>query len=207
MNLFNFPRSSASYRVRIACALKGLDPTIVPVNFREDAQRSSAFLRVNASGLVPALETDDGKSLTQSLVIIGYLDQIAPEPRLFPENPERALRANEIALAIACDIHPLNNLRVLTYLRETFSADDDAIDTWIGNWVQLGFQGVETLVARQRGQYCLGDHVTIADCCLVPQMYNARRFGVDLTAFPNLVEIDASLNAIPEIAGASPEAL
>lgn len=204
MKLYGFPRSSASYRVRIACGLKGLEPESALVNFRTNDQRSPEYLAIAPSGLVPALQRDDGFVLTQSLAILMYIDETHPNPPLLPEDPDLRLKVWEMALAVACDIHPLNNLRVLQYLEHQLGADEEQRNAWYGNWVRLGLAGLEAEAKRLRGDYCVGDTITLADVCLVPQMFNARRFEVDLTEFPNLVDIDARLNKIPEIDAAKP---
>lgn len=205
IDIYDFPRSSASFRVRIACALKGVDYNKIPINFRENAQRSAEYLKIGPQGLVPTLVTEDGFTLSQSLAILMWLDTHYPKPRLVPEYEADALRAWEMALMIACDIHPLNNLRVLKYLERSLGADEDARNAWYSEWVGLGFEGLEARVSQYGGQYCLGDQLTVADVCLVPQMMNARRFHCDLTRFPKLVEIDARLNLIAEFAAAAPQ--
>lgn len=186
--LYDFPRSSASYRVRIACALKGVDYEKVPVDFRADAQRSPDYLLIAPAGLVPAYEADDGTLLTQSLAIIRHLDTTHPQPKLFPDDPKGDCAALEMALAIACDIHPLNNLRVLKYLQGELGAGEGKRADWYAHWVRRGFKGLEARVKDHGGgPYCLGRLLTVADVCLVPQMANARRFDVPLDDFPTLV--------------------
>lgn len=205
MKLYGFPKSSASYRVRIACALKGVEPETALVNFRTNDQRSEAYLSVAPSGLVPALTDDDGFTLSQSLAIMLHLDDAYPDPPLQPADRRLALKALELALAVACDIHPLNNLRVLKYLEHTLGQDETSRNAWYAHWIQTGFEGLEAEIVNVGGEYCVGDTVTLADICLVPQMFNARRFNVDLSAYPRLVEIDARLNALDAFQAARPD--
>ncbi|WP_299323474.1 maleylacetoacetate isomerase [Parasphingopyxis sp.] len=203
--LYDFPRSSSSYRVRIALALKGLRYEKRLVNFREDEQRSADFLARAPAGLVPALQTTEGQTLTQSVAIIQYLDSIA-EPLLFPRaNPLDQAQIWSMVLDIACDIHPLNNLRVLNYLQGELAADVDAKETWYRHWIARGFEALECRVGKFGGKFCYGDNLTAVDVCLVPQMYNARRFNTDLGPFPKLVEYDHFLREHPAFVEAAPE--
>ena len=203
--LYDFPRSSASYRVRIACNLKGLDYERALVNFRENAQRSEAFLEVNPSGLLPAFEFDDGTVLSQSMAILKYLDALHPSPRLFPSAPLEESAVWEMSLIIACDIHPLNNLRVLKYLEHELGADEKAREDWYARWVRAGFEGLEARVSARGGPYCFGADITAADVCLVPQMFNARRFNVGLEDFPTLTATDRRLQEIEAFRAAAPD--
>jgi maleylacetoacetate isomerase len=203
--LDSFFRSSAAWRVRIALALKGIDTELRFRNFRTADQRSTAYRAINPQGLVPAF-TVDGRVFIQSLAIIEYLDETHPMPPLLP--PDAAGRADVRAMAqiVACDIHPINNLRVLDYLRGALALDDDAVGRWYGNWIVEGFAALETLAsAKGDGTHCYGDHITLADICLVPQIYNARRFHVDIDAFPTLAAIDATLRDMPAFAQTKPE--
>lgn len=202
--LYDFPRSSASYRVRIACNLKGISYEQVLINFRENAQRSEDYLQVNPSGLLPAFEADNGMILSQSLAILKYLDAMHPEPRLFPADPKDECAVWEMALIIACDIHPLNNLRILKYLELKLGADEKARNAWYAEWVRLGFEGLEARVQAFGGPYCYGAQLTAADVCLVPQLFNARRFNAPLEDFPALVDIDARLQGIEAFVRAAP---
>jgi maleylacetoacetate isomerase len=208
VKLYDYFRSSAAYRVRIALNLKGVVPDERTfVHLRMGSQRAQDYLALNPQGLVPALALDDGEVLTQSLAIIEYLDETRPEPPLLPVAPPARARVRGIALAIACEIHPLNNLRVLNYLREQLKQDDSGIGTWYRHWVTEGFRGLE-LQAREfsaSGRYCFGDAVSLADVLLVPQMFNARRFKTDLAPFPTLVGISTHLEALPAFAAARPE--
>jgi maleylacetoacetate isomerase len=203
----NNGRSSAAYRVRIAAALKGLQLETRDVDLRAGAQHDSAYVGRTSSALVPSLTFADD-ALTQSLAILVWLDRTAPEPRLVPEDSEAAAYAWEIALAIACDIHPLNNLRVLQYLTGPLGVSEDGKLAWYRHWIETGFRTVEGLLARRqgRGPYCLGSDVTIADVCLVPQAANARRYEIDIAAFPRIVATDAALRALPAFREAAPKA-
>ncbi|MEO0419429.1 MAG: maleylacetoacetate isomerase [Pseudomonadota bacterium] len=202
--LYDFPRASSAYRVRIAMGLKGIAYATKTVNFREDAQHSEEYQTVNPAGLVPALETPDGQLLTQSLAIIGYLDRI-DGPRLYPEQPFSRAVVDSMALTIACDIHPLNNLRVLKYLEHDLSCDEDARMRWYAEWVTRGFSALEKLVQKYGGQYCFEDEISTADICLIPQVYNASRFDVPLEKFPALLDRAERLKAVPSFQNAHPE--
>ncbi len=209
MRLYSYFRSSAAYRVRLALALKKLDADILPVHLLRGGgeQLGPIYRRLNPQGLVPALETEAG-ALTQSLAIIEYLEEAHPEPPLLPREPYERARVRAFALAIACDIHPLNNLRVLNRLRADFSADQKAIEAWYCHWIALGLSALETMVgegAVARG-LCFGDRPGLADICLVPQMANARRYACDLSAMPKLVAIDTALRQRREFRAAAPEA-
>ena len=206
MRLYDYFRSSAAYRVRIALNLKGLAPAREFIHLRRDVQRGESYLAVNPQGLVPVLETDDGTMLTQSLAIIAYLDETHPAPPLLPATPVERARVRGIALEIACDIHPLNNLRVLQYLKNTLGTSDDQKDGWYRYWIDLGFEALEARLARDpaTGCFCHGDAPTLADICLVPQLANARRMNIDVAPYPTLVRIEAAANALPAFADAAP---
>ncbi|MEO9599512.1 maleylacetoacetate isomerase [Parasphingorhabdus sp.] len=205
MKLYDFPRSSASFRVRIALNLKGCQYETVKVDFATGDQMAPSYRQVNPSGLVPFVEFDDGVRLSQSMAIMKYLDRLYPSPRLLPENVADEAAVMEMAMTIACDIHPLNNLRVLKYLEQELGADEAARQAWYANWVRAGFSGLEALVAaRSGGARCFGDELTAVDVCLVPQMFNARRFSVPLDDFSTLVEIDRVLQDIPAFRDAAP---
>jgi maleylpyruvate isomerase len=207
MILYGYSLSSASYRVRIALALKGLQVTSVPVNLRAGEQRLDEFLQINSQGFVPALVMDDGAVLTQSVAIIEYLDEIHPEPPLLPKAPVARARVRSIAQAIACDVHPLNNLRVLQYLENELQHSKETRETWYRHWVRVGFDALERWLVRDgaTGRFCHGDTPTLADVCLVPQVFNARRFALDLGPYPRIVEIDAACRDLPAFQGAAPE--
>jgi maleylacetoacetate isomerase len=200
--LFDFWRSSASYRVRIALNIKGVDYRSTPINLVDGAQRNPEFVARNPQGFVPMLHID-GANLTQSLAIIDYLDAVHPEPRLIPAGPLERAKAMAAALTIAADIHPLNNLRVMNYLKSELQQSQEVIDDWYRHWISEGFAALEAM-APAAGLFG-GDRPNIADICLVPQMYNARRFDVALDALPKLVRIDAALCGIAAFAKAAPE--
>ncbi len=206
MKLYDYFRSSAAYRVRIALNLKGLSPQREFVHLRKGAQRSDDYRKLNPQGLVPALALDDGRVLTQSIAILEYLEETHPSPPLLPRDAAGRARVRAIALAIACDIHPLDNLRVLDYLTGTLGVSREAKDGWYRYWIDVGFEALERQLARDpaTGRYCHGDAPTLADVCLVPQMANARRFDIDVSPFPTLRRIDAALNEIPAFADAAP---
>jgi len=207
MRLYDYFRSSAAYRVRIALNLKGVSPDErTYVHLRMGNQRAQDYLALNPQGLVPALALDDGHVLTQSLAIIEYLDETHREPPLLPADPVQRARVRAIALAIACEIHPLNNLRVLNYLIGTMGASREQKDDWYRHWIDVGFDALEKMLARDRatGRFCHGDSPTLADICAVPQLANARRFDIDLSPYPTLVRIESACNALPAFADAAP---
>lgn len=203
IRLFDYFRSSASYRVRIALNLKGVPYERVDVSLLDGAQRSPDNLARNPQGFVPTLEID-GHMLTQSLAIIDYLDARFPEPPLVSKDPVRRAKTLSEALVIACDIHPLNNLRVLRYLSRDLHVEEPARDDWYRHWVREGFEALERMV-EGAGRYLGGDAPGLADICLVPQMFNARRFKLDLAPFPTLVRIDAALQQLEPFAAARPD--
>lgn len=208
IKLYSYWRSSAAYRVRIGLNLKGIEHEIIPVNMLKDGgeQHSENYRQLNPQGLVPTL-IDREITLTQSLAILEYLDEKYPQKSLLPGDVESRARVRQFAQIIACDIHPINNLRVLQYIKREFKQDDEVKDSWYRHWIMLGFDAFETGLRKiQRdGPYCLGKEVTLADLCLVPQMYNAHRFNVALDAYPTLcaieqacLELDAFKQAVPE---------
>jgi len=205
IRLHDYPRSSAAYRVRIALNLKQLEYESVIANLLTGAQRSDAYAALNPQRLVPTLEID-GLVLGQSLAIIEYLDERYPHPPLLPRDPAARAEVRAMALAVACDIHPLNNLRVLTYLRTALVATEDGVDTWYRHWIAEGLQALESLARRHSsdGRHMHGAVLTLADVCLVPQLFNARRFGCPLEDYPTLAGIDAQLQALPAFAAAHP---
>ena len=206
MKLYDYFRSSAAYRVRIALNLKGLSPERTFIHLRRGAHRADEYLELNPQGLVPSLVTDGGDVLTQSLAIIEWLDETQREPPLLPADSAGRARVRSLALAIACDIHPLNNLRVLNYLTGTLGATDAQRDGWYRYWCDVGFEALETRLARDAatGAYCHGDTPTIADICLVPQLANSRRVHLDLSPYPTLLRIEAACTALPAFANATP---
>ena len=202
MKLYSFPTSSASYRVRIALHLKKVAVETVTIRLPEDEQRQPAYRRINPHARIPALELDDGTVIGQSLAIIDYLELAHPEPPIFPSDPVERARALAVALTIAADIHPLNNTSVLKYLRDTSGQDQTARDAWYAHWIRAGFASVEQLI--DAGHYFFERAPTIADICLVPQMFNARRYNVDISDFPKIVAVDAVATANPAFAKAHP---
>ena len=208
LKLYTYWRSSAAFRVRIALNLKGLEYESVPKHLLRDGgeQRRRDYRSLNPQGLVPGLE-HDGVFLAQSLAICEYLEEIRPEPPLLPRDPRDRAVVRGMALAVACDIHPLNNLRVLQYLRSEFRQDEEGVNRWIRHWIARGFEALEDWVARYSGdgRHCYGDGVTLADVFLVPQVYNARRFSVDLAPFPRLAAVSAHLEGLAPFAAARPE--
>ncbi len=197
MRLHNFFRSSASWRVRIALNLKGLGYEYRSVHLRRNGgeQFTSDFRAMNPGSLVPVLD-DDGLLLTQSLAIIEYLDETHPDPPLLPNSAADRARVRALSLSIACDLHPLNNLRVLKYLTETLGCSDAAKNEWYRHWVALGLHALEAQLAAssETGSFCHGDTPTMADCCLVPQLFQARRFECDLSGYPTLLHIEKNCN-------------
>ena len=205
--LHNYFRSSAAYRVRIAMHLKGLPFAYIPVHLTRDGgmQFTAPYAMLNPQKLVPLLD-DDGFQLSQSLAIIEYLDEQFPDVRLIPEDIQARARVRQIALAISCDIHPLQNLRVLKYLTNKLGLSEDDKMAWIHHWLTLGLAALEVELARSslRGKFCVGDMPTMADCALVPQMFSAARFGVDTSPFPTLRSIYDHCEAVPAITAAHP---
>ena len=207
MKLYDYFRSSASYRVRIGLKLKGLEYESVPVHLLKEGgeQLKAEYRAVNPSALVPALE-DNGAIITQSLAILEYLDEVHPMVPLMPRDALGRARVRSLAQAIACDIHPINNLRVLRYLVKQAGMKEDAKNAWYVHWVQQGFAALETQLAgsSDTGRFCHGDAPSIADCCLVPQVYNASRFNVDLAPYPTIAAIDAACRELPAFIAAHP---
>lgn len=208
MELYTYFRSSAAYRVRIALNLKGLkaDYRFVHLVKEGGEQHRSEYLAVNPQGLVPAL-ADKGHVLTQSLAIIEYLEETHPQPPLFPKDALGRARVRALAQIVACDIHPLNNQRILKYLEKEFRADEAARNTWYRHWIVEGFNALDKLLdgSPATGKFCHGDQPTLADVCLVPQVFNARRFKIDLGSFPSIERINAACLALQAFADAAPE--
>jgi len=205
MKLYSYYRSSAAYRVRIALNLKGIAYETAPIHLVKDGghNRRPEYRAINPQMRVPALVTPSGEVLIQSLAIIDYLDEIHPAPALLPKDPIARARARALAQIVACDIHPLNNTSPLRYLKRVMHQEQAAIDAWYHHWITEGFEAIEALV--RPGPYCCGNEVTIADICLVPQVYNARRLKVPLDKFPKIVAIDAACVALPAFDRARPE--
>jgi len=204
--LYGYFRSSAAFRVRIALNLKGIAPNLRFIHLRKDEQHDAAYKALNPQQLIPAL-AHDGHLVTQSLAILEYLEDAVPQPPLLPEAPADKARVRQIALAIACDVHPLNNLRVLRYLNQDLHLDEDARTAWQRHWISAGFDALETLLARDSatGRFCHGDGPTIADVCLIPQMANARRVNMPLDSYPTLLRVEKAALALSAFDRARPE--
>lgn len=206
LQLYSYFRSSAAFRVRIALHAKRLAFDTVATSLIDNRQRSPEYLSLNPQGLVPALATD-GAVISQSLAIIEYLDERYPEPPLLPQDALGRALVRSMTLAVACEIHPLNNLRVLNYLREHAKLDDDGVSRWYRHWIAAGFAALEVLTRTHSSaaRYCYADTLTVADIYLVPQMFNARRFKCDLTPYPTLTRISSHLETLDAFARAAPE--
>jgi maleylacetoacetate isomerase len=206
MKLYTFFRSSAAFRVRIALNLKGIQYESIPKAFAKNEHRAADYLKVNPQGLIPALDVD-GTALAQSLAIIEYLDETHPTPAFLPAHPMARAQVRSMAQAIACDIHPINNLRILNYLKNELKQDENTVNSWYRHWITEGFRGLEAQAREHSAskRYLFADDVSIADICLVPQMFNARRFDTDLSSFPTLVAISTYLESLPAFAAARPE--
>jgi len=202
--LHGYRRSGTSYRTRIALNLKGLTYTQVPVNLLAGEQRNDSYRALNRQGLVPALVAGD-TVLSQSSAILEWLEECYPDPPLLPADADSRAIVRAMAMTVACDIHPLNNLRVLKALKNDLGADDAARDAWTARWIADGFAALEVMIARHGGRYAFGDTLTIADCHIVPQVYSARRFNVPLDAYPALMKAAEAAMAVPEVAAAHPD--
>jgi len=206
LTLFTYWRSSAAFRVRIALAHKALDANQIPVHLLKDGgqQKAQPYRELNPAMLVPTLQHDD-LTLNQSLAIIEYLDAVFPQHPLLPSEPAKVAVVRALALDIACDIHPLNNLRVLQYLTGTLGLSDEQKTAWILHWLQQGFQALELRLSQTAGLYAVGDAVTLADLCLVPQVYNALRFQLNMTPYPTIQRIYQQCMTLPAFIAAAPE--
>src|SRR5437870_4298727 len=195
--LYSFFRSSAAYRVRIALNIKDLSPELVSIHLQKEGglNKKPAFRAINPQMRVPALKLDSGEVLIQSLAIIEYLDEVHPHPPLLPSDPVERARVRAVAHVIACDIHPLNNVGPLRYLKNELGHEQSKIDAWYHHWITEGFEAVEALITP--GPYAFGNEVTLADSCIVPQVYNAHRFKVPLDRFPKIVAVDAACRQLP----------
>jgi maleylacetoacetate isomerase len=206
MKLYDYFRSSAAFRVRIALNLKGLAPERSFVHLRKGDQHADEYLALNPQGLVPSLVTDAGEVLTQSLAILEWLDETYPHPPLLPADAGGRARVRAIALAIACDIHPIDNLRVLQYLERELGVDEAKRNDWYRHWIERGFEAIERLLAgRSPGRFCFGDSPTLADVCLVPQVANSQRLKMPLDRYPRIQAINEACLAVPAFDAARPE--
>lgn len=202
--LHGYWRSSAAYRVRIALNLKGLSYQSVPHDLRTGAQHDPRFVSLSPQGLVPALLHGDA-AITQSLAILEWIEERYPAPPLLPAAADDRAMVRAMAALMACDIHPLNNLRVIEALRADFDANPAAIENWARRWITAGFQALSVHIGRCGGSFAFGDLPSLADCCLIPQIYSARRFGIDMRRFPQLEAIEVRATALPEFRDAAPE--
>jgi maleylacetoacetate isomerase len=205
MKLYTYFHSSASYRVRIALNLKGLAHEQAFIHLQKAEHSAPAFKSLNPAGLVPALE-DSGNVIAQSLAIMEYLDETAPGPKLMPTQPLERAYVRAFSQIVACEIHPLNNLRVLNYLKQSYSLDQEGINGWYRHWIAEGFDMMESFLAKERrcGRFCLGDQPTMADCCLVPQVFNAQRYKCDLSPYPTVMRINDECAKLDAFVGAHP---
>ncbi|MEL6348727.1 MAG: maleylacetoacetate isomerase [Myxococcota bacterium] len=205
MELFTYFRSSTAYRVRIALNLKGIAVTHTPISLLKGEQRDDDYAQINPQRLVPTLKLDDGTILTQSMAICEYLDEVRPEPPLMPADPVGRARVRALAQVVGCDIHPVDNLRVLKYLTGTLNVSDEDRMTWYRHWIKEGFAAFEAhLDSPHTGRFCHGDSPTLADICLVPQVFNARRFTVDMTPYPRLAAITEACEGLNAFKDAHP---
>lgn len=202
LKLYSYFRSSAAYRVRIALNLKGLEHELVPVNLLKSEQQGEAYLKVNNQGLLPALETEHG-TLAQSLAMLEWLEETQPGQALLPQDPWQKAQVRNFCYAIACDIHPIDNLRVLKYLSTELGVSDEQKNEWYRHWVIEGFKKIEPMIGD--GQFCFGTEPTLADVCLVPQVFNALRFKVDMTPFPKISRVYEYCNTLKAFHDAAPE--
>lgn len=207
MRLYTYFRSSAAWRVRIALALKGLAVEQSYIHLLKDGgqQLSAAYRAKNPTALVPTLETDEGQPLIQSLAIIEWLEEVYPSPALLPRDPLMRAKVRGFALTVACEIHPLNNLRVLRYLKRGLGQEDAARDRWYAHWISEGLGALETMLAGEAGPFCFGQMPTLADICLVPQMANARRMKCPVDCYPSLLRVEAACLALPAFSEAAPD--
>ncbi len=206
MKLYSYFRSSAAYRVRIALNLKGLGYDYEPINLLKGEQRDNQYTSINPQGLLPALELDGGQLLAQSVGILEWLEETHPHPALLPDEPTPRALVRSVVNSITCDIHPLCNISVTNYLKERHSANDEDIIHWYSTWMHRGFNAIEQVLAKSNSTYSFGEQPGMADLCLVPQVYNARRFDIPLKNFTNIVRVVNACNELPAFSEATPEA-
>lgn len=204
MELFSYFRSSAAFRVRLALNLKGINYTITPISLIKGEEKSEDYLAINLQGFVPALRLDNGQVLTQSQAIIEYLEETYPEKPLYSTDPIIKAEQRALAAIVACDIHPLNNLRVLSYLEQKFGAGTDEKDAWYRYWIKQGFDVIEALLQQHAGRFTWGDTPSVGDVFLLPQTFNALRFNVPMDAYPTIMSIYNNCLEVPEIVAATP---
>ncbi len=205
MKLYTFFRSSAAFRMRIALNYKGIAYEKQAVSLPKDEHKLASYLRVHPQGLVPALE-DEGKFYVQSLAMMEYLEETHPKPALLPSTPEDRAYVRAVAQIIACEIHPLNNLRTLRYVKKSYRLDEEGVNVWYRHWIAEGLSGLELFLSSSKkfGKYCYRDQVTIADCCLVPQVFNAQRYQCELAPYPTIMGIFAECMKLPAFIDAQP---
>jgi maleylacetoacetate isomerase len=205
MRLYSYYRSSAAYRVRIALALKGMSYDYVAVNLLRAQQKSGDYLAKNPQGLVPALETDDGELIAQSVAIMEWLEETGAGPALLPADPLLRARVRSTVDSIACDVHPLNNISVLNHLQNPLGVTPEQVRSWYAQWIYRGYDAIEKTLETHSGRCCFGDEPSMADACLIPQTYNALRFEVDVSDYPNIQRVWAHCNTLPAFVSAAPE--
>ena len=205
MKLYSYFRSSAAYRVRIAMNLKGLNYDYLPVNLLAMEQKSEEYLAHNPQGLVPALDIGGGEIIAQSGAILEWLEETAPEPALLPAGALQRSHVRSMVNHIACDVHPLLNIAILNYLKDELHGDKDQIQAWYQTWIDRAFRSVEQFLVQHSGQFCYGDQVTLADCYLVPQVYNAQRFKISMDPYPQIMRVTQHCNTLTPFIGAQPE--
>ncbi|WP_439134971.1 maleylacetoacetate isomerase [Pseudomaricurvus sp.] len=205
MELYGYYRSSAAYRVRIALNLKRLTYEQVAINLLQNEQQSEVYRLINPQGLVPSLKTDDDNILTQSPAILEWLEESYPEPPLLPQNALDKAKVRSWCFQVACDIHPICNLRILNYVKDNLNAGEEGKTAWLHHWMSEGFRALELQLKTERGVYCFGDWVTLADVYLIPQVFNALRFGVDMEAYPRIMSIYQACNELAAFERAQPE--
>ena len=205
MKLYSYFRSSAAWRLRIALNLKGLEYDYMPVNLLRAEQKNADYLSLNPQGLVPAMELPGGVTLGQSIALLEWLEEAHPEPPLLPKGPIDKARVRSVVNSICCDIHPICNVAVSNYLKQHFSADRKALIEWYTAWMHRGFGAIEQVLSDNNSRYCFGDEPGFADLCLVPQVYNARRFDIPLENFPHIGRVVANCNRLAAFTDAAPE--